>query len=46
MTTNINNKNYECCPAEEVLKLLSGKMETPQIFRLAIEGPSYGLAAY
>ncbi|HAT3999339.1 TPA: helix-turn-helix transcriptional regulator [Elizabethkingia anophelis] len=38
MTTNINNKNYECCPAEEVLKLLSGKWK-PQIFRLAIEGP-------
>ena len=36
MTTNINNKNYECCPAEEVLKLLSGKWK-PQIFRLAIE---------
>ena len=38
MTTNINNKNYEYCPAEEVLKLLSGKWK-PQIFRLAIEGP-------
>lgn len=38
MTTNFNNKNYECCPAEEVLKLLSGKWK-PQIFRLAIEGP-------
>ncbi|OPB89267.1 winged helix-turn-helix transcriptional regulator [Elizabethkingia ursingii] len=38
MTTNSNNKNHECCPAEELLKLLSGKWK-PQIFRLAIEGP-------
>ncbi|MCL1668374.1 helix-turn-helix transcriptional regulator [Elizabethkingia ursingii] len=37
MTTNSNNKNPEYCPAEELLKLLSGKWK-PQIFRLAIEG--------
>ncbi|WP_073552858.1 winged helix-turn-helix transcriptional regulator [Elizabethkingia meningoseptica] len=38
MTTNISNKNNDACPAEEVLKLLSGKWK-PQIFRLAAEGP-------
>lgn len=38
MTTNISNKNNESCPAEELLRLLSGKWK-PQIFRLAIEGP-------
>ncbi|AQX13190.1 transcriptional regulator [Elizabethkingia meningoseptica] len=37
MTTNISNKNNDACPAEEVLKLLSGKWK-PQIFRLAAEG--------
>lgn len=38
MTINISNKNNESCPAEELLRLLSGKWK-PQIFRLAIEGP-------
>ncbi|WP_278550660.1 winged helix-turn-helix transcriptional regulator [Elizabethkingia bruuniana] len=38
MTTNISNKNNESCPAEELLKLLSGKWK-PQIFRLATESP-------
>lgn len=38
MTTKKDDSNPECCPAEEVLKLLSGKWK-PQIFRLAVEGP-------
>ncbi|GAB3334996.1 hypothetical protein GCM10027299_43650 [Larkinella ripae] len=31
-------KNEKACPAEEVLKLISGKWK-PQIFRLALNGP-------
>ena len=38
MTTKKNKADLECCPAEEVLKLLSGKWK-PQIFRLAVSGP-------
>lgn len=37
MTTKKNKADLEC-PAEEVLKLLSGKWK-PQIFRLAVNGP-------
>ncbi|CAL1521253.1 helix-turn-helix domain-containing protein [Chitinophaga sp. MM2321] len=38
MTTNEEHTNPESCPAEGLLKLLSGKWK-PQIFRLAVEGP-------
>jgi DNA-binding HxlR family transcriptional regulator len=37
MTTK-NMENNEDCPAEGLLKMLSGKWK-PQIFRLALEGP-------
>lgn len=37
MTTKKNENSYEGCPAEEVLKLFSGKWK-PQIFRLAVNG--------
>ncbi len=38
MTTEKDNIPPESCPAEGMLKLLSGKWK-PQIFRLATEGP-------
>ena len=37
-TTNNPNASSEGCPAERLLKALSGKWK-PQIFRLAVEGP-------
>ncbi len=36
--TTINMENDIACPAETLLKTLSGKWK-PQIFRLALEGP-------
>ena len=38
MTTKKETGNGETCPAEGLLKLLSGKWK-PQIFRLAVESP-------
>lgn len=38
MTTENNPKNDSGCPAEGLLKMLSGKWK-PQIFRLSFEGP-------
>ncbi len=38
MTTQKKESDMESCPAEGLLKLLSGKWK-PQIFRLAVEGP-------
>lgn len=38
MTTNSNIDNDNNCPAEGLLKMLSGKWK-PQIFRLAVDGP-------
>ncbi|MET6999855.1 winged helix-turn-helix transcriptional regulator [Chitinophaga defluvii] len=38
MTTENDNRNNESCPAETLLKLLSGKWK-PQLFKLAMEGP-------
>ncbi len=38
MTTEKKETNMESCPAEGLLKLLSGKWK-PQVFRLAVEGP-------
>lgn len=38
MTTSKNSENGNGCPAEGLLKLLSGKWK-PQIFRYALEGP-------
>ncbi|HYG38219.1 MAG TPA: helix-turn-helix domain-containing protein [Cytophagales bacterium] len=38
MTTKKEIENMDACPAEGLLKLLSGKWK-PQIFRLAVEGP-------
>ena len=38
MTTKININNENNCPAESLLKLLSGKWK-PQIFRLALDSP-------
>jgi len=38
MTTQKEEFDAEGCPAEGLLKLLSGKWK-PQIFRLAVEGP-------
>ena len=38
MTTQKEEFDTEGCPAEGLLKLLSGKWK-PQIFRLAVEGP-------
>lgn len=38
MTTQINKETQNDCPAEGLLKLLSGKWK-PQIFRLALDGP-------
>lgn len=38
MTTENNKTEEGQCPAEGLLKLLSGKWK-PQIFRLAVEGP-------
>lgn len=38
MTTKKSDIRFEDCPAEAVLKLLSGKWK-PQIFRLAQDGP-------
>ncbi len=38
MTTKKETQESESCPAEALLKLLSGKWK-PQIFRLAVNGP-------
>ncbi|HEY4652467.1 MAG TPA: helix-turn-helix domain-containing protein [Pontibacter sp.] len=38
MTTNNFSQGDTSCPAENILKQLSGKWK-PQIFRLALEGP-------
>lgn len=38
MTTNSNIDNDNNCPAEGLLKMLSGKWK-PQIFRMAADGP-------
>lgn len=38
MTTKKTTNNTETCPAQGVLKLLSGKWK-PEIFRLAVESP-------
>lgn len=38
MTTPMEPEKNEHCPAESLLKLLSGKWK-PQLFKLAIEGP-------
>lgn len=38
MTTNLEKTTAEQCPAEGLLRQLSGKWK-PQIFRLALEGP-------
>ncbi|MDJ1485427.1 MULTISPECIES: helix-turn-helix domain-containing protein [Xanthocytophaga] len=38
MTTLHLKENSEHCPAEGILKIISGKWK-PQIFRLAIQGP-------
>lgn len=38
MTTTKEDLGKESCPAEGLLKLLSGKWK-PQIFRLAVQGP-------
>jgi DNA-binding HxlR family transcriptional regulator len=38
LTTNNHIENDNNCPAETLLKALSGKWK-PQIFRLALEGP-------
>ncbi len=36
--TSPNEKENKACPAESLLKLLSGKWK-PQLFKLAMEGP-------
>jgi len=38
MTTKKTNNDNETCPAQGLLKLLSGKWK-PEIFRLALNGP-------
>lgn len=38
MTTNKEKEDKETCPAQGLLKLLSGKWK-PEIFRLAVEQP-------
>jgi len=38
MTTQKTNNDTETCPAQGLLKLLSGKWK-PEIFRLAVESP-------
>jgi len=38
MTTKKNNDTTETCPAQALLKQLSGKWK-PEIFRLAVNGP-------
>ena len=38
MTTKKNIKESETCPAQALLKLLSGKCK-PEIFRLAVDSP-------
>lgn len=38
MTTKVEGSDTETCPAQGLLKLLSGKWK-PEIFRLAVEGP-------
>ena len=38
LTTNNNIENDNSCPAEGLLKMLSGKFK-PQIFRMAVNGP-------
>lgn len=38
MTTKNENTDKETCPAQGLLKLLSGKWK-PEIFRLAVESP-------
>lgn len=38
MTTKKNKNDLETCPAQRLLKFLSGKWK-PEIFRLAVESP-------
>lgn len=38
MTTPINAADKETCPAQSLIKMLSGKWK-PEIFRLAVNGP-------
>jgi DNA-binding HxlR family transcriptional regulator len=38
MTTKTNTEDKETCPAQALLKQLSGKSK-PEIFRLAVDGP-------
>lgn len=38
MTTQNNSTTEETCPAQALLKQLSGKLK-PEIFRLAVDGP-------
>jgi DNA-binding HxlR family transcriptional regulator len=38
MTTKKENENSETCPAQGLLKQLTGKWK-PEIFRLAVDGP-------
>lgn len=38
MTTKMTEEEFETCPAQGLLKLLSGKWK-PEIFRLAVESP-------
>lgn len=38
MTNTITTETIETCPAQGLLKLLSGKWK-PEIFRLALDGP-------
>lgn len=38
MTTNNNTEGKETCPAQALLKTLSGKWK-PEIFRLAVDSP-------
>lgn len=38
MTSTKPSENAETCPAQGLLKMLSGKWK-PEIFRLAVEGP-------
>lgn len=38
MTTNDHTASGETCPAQALLRLLSGKCK-PEVFRLAVEGP-------
>lgn len=38
MTTSKDNQSDEICPAQSLLKLLSGKWKL-EVFRLAVDGP-------